>query len=147
MYNGYNLLVGTPQELAYYSNMQKKPQKLQAGLYGLSNHLLDTNWHKVERGKQALQEIIKQENFDPQELLDMMQDTTKAPPERLPQTGIPLDWENALSSIFIEMPARGYGTCCTTVLLVSHEGEVTFIEKNYAPQHQNSVQTYTFQTL
>lgn len=140
LYNGYNLLASTPTELAYYSNIQKTPQILSKGIYGVSNAFLDTDWQKVQKGKTALQSIIAEENFSPYSLLDMMQDTEKAPHERLPKTGVPLDWEHALSSIFIEMPERAYGTCCTTVLLITHEGEVHFIEKSYVPARAGLVE-------
>src|SRR5690606_19073555 len=41
-YNGFNLIAGTTRELYYYSNRKGGVIALTPGLYGLSNHLLDT---------------------------------------------------------------------------------------------------------
>src|SRR5690606_4463190 len=60
-FNGYNLLVGTPDEVWWTSNRapaEDAPRRLEPGLYGLSNHLLDTPWPKVVRAKEALQELL-----------------------------------------------------------------------------------------
>ena len=51
-YNGFNLVLGTMDELYYYSNRGEEPRKLSKGLYGLSNHLLDTPWPKVKNLKE-----------------------------------------------------------------------------------------------
>jgi uncharacterized protein with NRDE domain len=51
-YNGFNLIVGDSAELVYFSNRERKIRLLGPGLYGLSNHLLDTAWPKVARGKE-----------------------------------------------------------------------------------------------
>ena len=46
-YNGFNLLAGDARELHWFSNREGRPRRLGAGIYGLSNHLLDTPWPKV----------------------------------------------------------------------------------------------------
>ncbi|MCA6396615.1 MAG: NRDE family protein, partial [Cytophagales bacterium] len=51
-YNGFNLIVGNSSDLYYYSNYSGSPTKIEQGIHGLSNHLLDTPWPKVERGKE-----------------------------------------------------------------------------------------------
>jgi uncharacterized protein with NRDE domain len=144
-YNGYNLLLGSPTELAYYSNVEKKLKILEAGLYGVSNHLLNTPWFKVEKGIQNLQTITAQEDFNPHDLIASMQSTEKAPEDRLPDTGVPRDWEYALSALFVEMPARDYGTCCTSVLLMDYQNRVHFIEKNYTPAYKGVLQEFHFE--
>ena len=50
-----------------------------------------------------------------------------APDKKLPSTGIGLEWERLLSSIFIESP--GYGTRSSTVLLIEKNKWVKFVEK------------------
>ena len=57
-FNGFNLLVGDATQVVYISNCVEGYQVLTPGLYGLSNHLLDTPWHKVTRGKQALDSVL-----------------------------------------------------------------------------------------
>lgn len=45
------------------------------------------------------------------ELIDgVLSDTTKYPDDALPDTGVGLETERALSSIFVEIPEKGYGT-------------------------------------
>ena len=56
-YNGFNLLLGDRENLWVFSN-QGDAKKLQPGIYGLSNHLLDTPWPKVQRGKQLLKKAL-----------------------------------------------------------------------------------------
>ena len=57
LYNGYNLIVGDRHEIFAYSNRGEK-QKLETGIYGLSNHLLNSSWPKVFRGKKLLKAAL-----------------------------------------------------------------------------------------
>ena len=52
--NGYNLLACDGETLCWSSNMGGRPRSLAPGVYGVSNHLLDTPWPKVGAGKTAL---------------------------------------------------------------------------------------------
>lgn len=129
-YNGFNLLVGNPAALWYYSNMEDEIRPLEPGHYGLSNHLLDTPWPKVEKGKRQLREIIANPVVSPDSLLDMLDDTTRAPDALLPETGVPLEWERELSAMRIQTP--GYGTRVSTAVLVDRNQRVTFVERTLA---------------
>ncbi len=141
-YNGYNLLFGTPSELWYHSNQLPTAQKLTPGVYGLSNHLLETPWHKVEHGKELFQSIIhrpKASDSAPSELanrlLAMLTDTIPAPEEKLPDTGVGIELERVLSPMFIASPQ--YGTRSSSILLVDTHNTVTFVER----LHKTSVNT------
>ncbi len=49
-YGGFNLLLGGPQSLLYFSNRgDAPPRALAPGVYGLSNQWLDTPWPKLTR--------------------------------------------------------------------------------------------------
>ena len=130
-YSDFNLLVGEfDSEIGYFSNRGAGDVKiLESGVYGLSNHLLDTPWRKVARGKAALANLIEKENFAVESLFEILMDTTKAADEDLPDTRIGLELERVLSSIFIETPV--YGTRCSTVLLIETSGKVSFAERTY----------------
>jgi len=128
-YNGFNIIVGGINELWYYSNYTHAIEELTPGFYGLSNHLLDTPWPKVVRGKEKLKDILAQSTIRPEQLLEVLYDETLAPEGELPDTGLTLEREKALSSMFIKTP--NYGTRCTTVVLVDHANEVTFVERVY----------------
>jgi uncharacterized protein with NRDE domain len=68
-YNGFNLLVGDSQNLFYYSNYHgAEPKQLQPGYYGLSNHLLNTPWPKVEKGQRRLQELLNGQDVGGQDV-------------------------------------------------------------------------------
>ena len=57
-YNGFNLLAGDARELHWVSNREGRPRRLGPGVYGLSNHLLDTPWPKVTAGKSGLEALL-----------------------------------------------------------------------------------------
>jgi len=129
-YSGFNLLIGDHRELYYYSNRNKKISKLEPGIYGLSNHLLDSPWPKVTKGKLKLQEQLDaNKDVHTEKLIEILRDKTLPPDNLLPDTGIGLDYERVLSPLFIETPF--YGTRSSTGLKVSDQGKVTFHEQCY----------------
>ena len=130
-YNGFNLLLGDTQNLFYFGNRATGIRVLEPGLYGLSNHLLDTPWPKVVKGKAALDAALNADVVDPEALFALLADTQQAPDDALPDTGVGLPWERMLSPIFIESPT--YGTRVSTIILIDHQGRVTFAERAYAP--------------
>jgi uncharacterized protein with NRDE domain len=128
-YNGFNLLVGNLSSLWYCSNYKNGYEKLSAGFYGLSNHLLDTPWPKVLRGKEKMGQVLTNKFIDPDALFEILYDDQLAIDTLLPSTGLPLDRERALSSMFIK--TEGYGSRCSTVVLVDKNDEVLFAERVY----------------
>lgn len=143
-YAGFNLLVGDLAALGWYSNRNGPPKLLPPGLYGLSNHLLDTPWPKVAGGKDALASLLATDDPAPEDLFAILSDTAVAPEERLPATGIGRERERQLSARFIHIP--GYGTRCSTVLLIDRERTVTFVERRFdgAPDRWREVrQSFT----
>ncbi len=130
-YNGFNLLLGDEAGLHYYSNCGGAPQTLLPGWYGLSNHLLNTPWPKLQRGLALVQDALERRPDPvPDDLLSVLADRTLAPDAELPQTGVPLEWERWLSPIFIDAP--GYGTRSSTVLLASEHGSARMVEITWA---------------
>jgi uncharacterized protein with NRDE domain len=142
-YNGFNLVAGTPDELWYYSNYAGKPEKLNDGFYGLSNHLLDTPWPKVVRGKEKLKEHLALPNPDPDYFFSVLYDEDVAGDQFLPSTGLSLERERALSAMFIK--TRGYGSRCTTVIMIDRENNVFFSERVFnTSTFDFSTQTFRF---
>lgn len=139
-YSGYNLIAGDPDTLYYQSNRSEGIIPLRPGLYGLSNHLLDTPWPKVERGKAALARLLRQDKLSPEEIFPLLSDTTKAPDDEVPDTGVGLEWERLLSSIFIE--SERYGTRSSTVLMVDEDRQATLIERSYDGGEQETRQSF-----
>ncbi|MFH1845383.1 MAG: NRDE family protein [bacterium] len=137
-YNGFNLLLGEGQDLYYFSNREPVDgvvtTPLAPGLYGLSNHLLDTPWPKVRRGKESMAALLDGTDEPlPTPFLELLGDGELAPDDELPDTGVGLDWERRLSPMFIESP--DYGTRCSTVILRERRGLVTIAERSFNPDH------------
>jgi len=126
-YNGFNLLLGDGNDLFVFSSWGEK-QKLKPGVYGLSNHLLNSPWPKVSRSKKMLKAALNKKGDDLEKaLFSLLSDRRIPADERLPSTGIGLEWEKILSTIFIESPI--YGTRSSTVLMIGKNGRVRFVER------------------
>jgi uncharacterized protein with NRDE domain len=130
-FNGFNLLYGKWNQLNWFSNRGGATTRLETGIYGLCNSLLDTPWPKVERGKRLLQQRLGQQNFTPEDLLQILQDDLPAAHDKLPDTGIGQEWEHLLSPIFI--CSETYGTRASTILLIDRQQQANILERNWRP--------------
>lgn len=129
-YNGYNLLFGKWDNLSVYNNHLDKLQHLTDGYYGLSNASLNSPWPKINKGVGKLEEYCQDgHDINPDILFTLLLDKNLAADKELPQTGIPIDWERRLSSIFIV--GDEYGTRSSTVLKVDKQQNVTWFERTY----------------
>jgi uncharacterized protein with NRDE domain len=131
LYNGFNLIAGDAREVVYFSNRARRPRGLQPGIYGLSNHLLDTPWPKVTSGKAALSALVRKSSTADllADLFELLSDRTQPADHLLPETGISPEWERLLSSAFIASP--DYGTRSSTVVLVGRDDRVAFAERSF----------------
>jgi len=129
-YRGYSLIAGTLDQLYFYSNRAESVQPVSSGVHGLSNHLLDEPWPKVQRGIELLSELLTaDEQTLTRKLFESLADRTPAPDPLLPDTGLGLERERASSAAFI--PGASYGTRASTVILVSAGGDVLFCERTF----------------
>ncbi|NIP44972.1 MAG: hypothetical protein GWN21_00565 [Gammaproteobacteria bacterium] len=142
-YNGFNLLVADGDGLHWYSNRAAGPRALAPGIYGISNSLLDTPWPKLVRGKTAFAELVDDAHVDVEAMFDLLADRQPSDDADLPDTGIGLERERALSSLFISTP--DYGTRSSTVLLIEDTGDATLHERTHEPGTTASqTLTYTY---
>lgn len=140
-YPGYNLLAGNTDHLYYYSNRGKEMMEVEPGIYGLSNHLLNSPWPKVEKGKAGLERILKHEDDKMiEDLFTLLANTEQATDENLPNTGVSLEMERMLSPLFIH--SETYGTRSSTILLISKD-KVHYVERVYS-LGKNSTQEFHF---
>ena len=134
-YNGFNLLVEDAGGLFYLSNRAEGVRRLEPGVYGISNHLLDTPWPKVVRAKRSMADVLARagEGADGWDsgLWEMLADRVVAADDDLPDTGVGAERERLLSPPFIATDV--YGTRASTVLTVAADGEVHFVERSAAP--------------
>ncbi len=139
-YEGFNLIAGNANDLNYYSNRaQHQPQKLTPGVYSLSNGLINSDWPKVNSSRYELEKIIQNTaatSIDAlcEPLFTMLRDNTVTH-QGLPDTGVPLELEQQLSSRFIQHPdLTHYGTRCSTLIFFNQSGQIDFHEKSFDAQ-------------
>lgn len=137
-YGGFNLVVGDVHGGTWTWLCNRDPmaphsaaatalhrRDLPAGVYGVSNAVLDTPWPKTLRLKTALAQAVQVQDTETT-WLPLLQralaDDQPLAQDALPATGAPLDWERALSSPFVRAPGRGYGTRSSLVLRVRADG-------------------------
>lgn len=157
-YNGFNLLATDLScknpELLWLSNrvmMGKNlrprkvmnPQRLNPGIYGLSNGMLDTPWPKVQHRVGAFAQLLAMDTGQfkrSEHYLRAMEDMTQAPDDYLPQTGVSYEWEKALSSAFIRTP--NYGTRSTSLIRIRKDGCYEVIEKRFDAEKELDTQVF-----
>lgn len=135
-FSGFNLVRLSTESGWYFSNRDAHPGRhVHRGVYGLSNHLLQTPWPKLLRLRESAGEIIGAAGQNAEklhnDLIPLLQDSTPAPDHLLPDTGVGLETERFLSSPFIV--GTDYGTRATTVVTVSAGGEIQVTEQSWGP--------------
>lgn len=140
-YNGFNLLLGTPESLYYLSSTDAQPEAVSPGVHGLSNERLDTPWPKVVAGREGVRQVLDEE-VSPDALLNVLDRREPFPDDRLPDTGVGTETERMLSPLFIE--SDNYGTRCSTVLLMDRRGEVTFVERTFEHGEATTTRRFSF---
>ena len=122
-YNGFNLLVFDGEALLGFESRVPRVVPLAPGVHGVSNAAFDTPWPKVAALTAAMAA-----DPDDEALFAALSDPRVAPDPELPATGVPLEWERALSAAFIRRP--GYGTRASTQVRLGRE-EIRFTERGY----------------
>ena len=130
-FSGFNLLVMDRDGLGYVtSHPEPEARVLPPGIYGLSNRQLDTPWPKLVRTRERFEREMASDHPRSETLMRMLSDRNAAADDELPDTGVGLEWERLLSSPFIV--GDGYGTRCSTVVLIASDGTVTVEERSHA---------------
>lgn len=136
-YAGFNLVTLTDSAGWYFSNRDAHPGRhLHRGVYGLSNHLLQSPWPKLLRLRDGFAATLRQDRGqNPQRLhqalTGLLQDDAPAADRDLPDTGVDIATERMLSSPFIR--GEAYGTRATTVVTVASSGEILVTEQSWQP--------------
>jgi len=139
-YGLFNALFWDGHSLVHASNHpDARHAEVARGMHAMSNGVFDAPWPKSMAATRALETWLdtpaaqgdpmrEPEVLEP--LFAALADTRPAPDDRLPDTGVGLDLERALSPPFVSGP--GYGTRCSSVVLVSRE-HALFAERRYGP--------------
>lgn len=135
-YAGFNLIIGDSQQAVIVNNRGHAPTALHAGLHVFSNGQPDEGWFKTEklrgRLRQEVLPLIAEDSslaYWQAAALNVMSDSTSAPEEALPKTGVPKAIEQALSSVYIDAvalsntdtPMPSYGTRTQSILTLRGE--------------------------
>lgn len=141
-YGRFNLVVWDGTELAFASNHPHYvTHAIAPGVHAMSNGAFDASWPKSTHATRALSSWLDgTANGAPMlvELFDTLADTTPAPDAALPDTGVGLEFERALSPPFVR--GETYGTRCSSVVLVN-EDSITFVERRFGPDAQPAGET------
>ena len=118
-YDGFNLVGGDRDGVFVVSTQHDEVLSLGAGVYGLSNDRLDTPWPKVVRARRELRRVLEGD-VTTDALLAVVDETSMAPDDELPDTGVGLEVERMLSPMRIV--AGDYGTRVSTALVLGDGG-------------------------
>lgn len=140
-YGAFNLVVGdlTTGQWHWLTNRtaENAPavhcQVLRPGVYGLSNAALNTPWPKTTALRTVVENALPLwfQNPGAQDTIwATLADRKIWPDQALPHTAVPLEWERALSAIWVDHPAppaasaaAGYGTRSSALLSVTQKVE------------------------
>jgi len=133
LYNGFNLIYGNLDKLFCFDSVNNQQHSMSDGVYSICNGALTDSWPKMTLGEQQLAQLIEDEHdeLDHSVLMNMMMNNTQAIDQTLPKTGLPLDKEKLLSSIFIQ--SANYGTRSTLVITKDINGVINITEATYSP--------------
>ena len=147
-YGRFNLLLWDGASLRFASNHPHfVTHALAPGVHAMSNGAFDTHWPKSGHATQALSSWLASPAADAAHanagsvlapLFDALADTTPAPDSALPDTGVGLELERALSPPFVR--GEHYGTRCSSVVLVDADA-ITFVERRFGPDAQRAGDT------
>lgn len=144
-YNGFNLIMGSVDELWYYTNAENvksagpgfrppavgEAQRLKPGIHTLSNAVLNSPWPKAEQAAAMLRDLIRSGRLGPHTLMDLLTTSEDEDLQRNPLLTREQARELAKSSIRIRFPR--FSTRSSTVVLVDRSNRVRFIERTYSP--------------
>ena len=129
-YRGFSLLAMDGDRLAFASNRSHGVVRLEPGVYGLSNYLLDTPWPKVTDGKRALERLLAGPDVRAPDLLALLAaGDSRSDGALRADIGSDLGRMQWRSSRFIL--GSDYGTRTSTVVLLDAGGAGVFVERSF----------------
>lgn len=142
LYSGCNLLLCDGEALVYWTNRDGPPRHLAAGVYGLSNHLLDSPWPKLVQTREGFRNAL---HLLPDEsaFFELLADRSIVADPLLPATGVSLEWERRLSATFVE--SEIYGTRASTLVWQRADGAVHLHEQSFG-SHGQALQSSVIST-
>lgn len=145
-FDGFNLVLGDRKQAIMLNNRGYPISLLANGLYVLSNGQPDDAWFKTERlrgrVRQEILPLIAEKQDWQQASWQVLMDTIQAENTQLPNTGLSLPAEKALSSIFITKESlqkifhQNYGTCRSSLVYLTNQ-QYQIIERSQQTQENS----------
>ncbi|MGN7477135.1 NRDE family protein [Solibacillus silvestris] len=129
LYGGFNVLLYDGQEMQHYNNIFDEHNNIESGTYSVSNATINTSWPKTDLAKNMLEETSKNGKLEARDLISLLANEEIAQDEVLPDTGVGIHLERALSAQFVKLP--NYGTRCSTAIAYHKNGQIDFLERTY----------------
>jgi len=127
-YNPFNLLVFDGTRLLGLESRHARVITMQPGIGAVSNADFLTPWPKLAHLSGSLQTLLAQEHPSDARLLALLHNPTLAADADLPVTGIPLEFERALSAAFVALPDYGTRACSVVRFEKDH---IQFLEQGF----------------
>lgn len=127
----FNLIVGDAEGVRVLDGGSGVHRPLEPGLHAVSNGPVDEHWPKMQRIRALAQEALSS-GAGPDTLRSLLRDRQQARDEHLPDTGLDLERERALSAIFIS--GASYGTRASTWLDLGEDGSLELHEVGFGPE-------------
>lgn len=125
-YNPFNLVVGNRNRIVVFCSAEHQSQTITQGILTVTNGGLNSHWPKEQRLLASYQHHGQTLTKD--KAWQMLGERAPAADHELPDTGLPLATERALSPVFIDLP--DYGTRCSTFVCMDNSG-IYFAEAAY----------------
>ena len=129
----WNNFIKTPSKLAGQNETGRLWDVLNALRYEARKQnepeILFAVYIQMRNNKKQLVKLLNHKKLHAWELLSLLNDTRRAKEKDLPDTGVGIEWEKVLSSVFIQSP--NYGTRCSTAVLIDNNNNVRFAEKTF----------------
>lgn len=133
-YGPFNLVVADAQGAYFVSSIDGAVRRLGDGIHAFSNGSLEDEWPKMRRLHEKFSVVLKNGRTEDASLLDLLYDDTRPDDKDLPDTGIGLELERRLSSIFVmPMSVHGdaYGTRASTLAYARADGGFVLHERRF----------------
>jgi len=127
-YAGFNLLLGDKEGIHYISNRSEEVDKLEPGIHAVGNLLLNSQTKKSIKVKNQFKELL-QTSPDEDRLLEFMKEDS-GDLSYLDMAGFKETEQEEIPYRFIKSDV--YGTRCTTLLTIDHNGKYRITEQNYS---------------
>jgi len=138
-YGPFNLVVGDGGGACFVSSIDASVRRLGDGVHAFSNGSLEDEWPKMRRLQANFSTLLQNGKVEDSAFLDLLFDDTRPADVDLPDTGIGLELERRLASIFVmPMTAHGeaYGTRASTLAYARADGGSVLNERRYAADAQ-----------